>query len=144
MKVAINTCFGGFGLSPQACLWLYEHGFKDENFLYPIEKYYGKEAMKTRYEIDLNQWKLHLKNPKAVYCFTVFTPCEKFVLTGNIGSNPKTRSNPLLIECIEKLKEASWDQYAKLSIVEIPDDIEFTIEEYDGLEHIAEAHRTWQ
>jgi hypothetical protein len=31
-----------------------------------------------------------------------------------------------------------------LEIVEIPDDVEYTIEEYDGLEHIAEKHRTWR
>jgi len=31
-----------------------------------------------------------------------------------------------------------------LAIVEIPDDVEYTIEEYDGNEHVAEAHRTWR
>jgi len=33
--------------------------------------------------------------------------------------------------------------HAELKVVEIPDDVEYLIEEYDGLEHIAEAHRTW-
>jgi len=28
-------------------------------------------------------------------------------------------------------------------VLEIPDDVEFTIEDYDGSEHIAETHRTW-
>ena len=27
--------------------------------------------------------------------------------------------------------------------VEIPDDVEWQIEEYDGTEHISEKHRTW-
>ena len=32
---------------------------------------------------------------------------------------------------------------AKLKIVEIPDDVEWIIEEYDGKEWIAEDHRRW-
>lgn len=34
-------------------------------------------------------------------------------------------------------------EYAKLDIVEIPDDVDWTIEEYDGREWISEKHRTW-
>ena len=33
--------------------------------------------------------------------------------------------------------------YSDLKVVEIPDDINWYIEEYDGLEHVAERHRTW-
>lgn len=32
---------------------------------------------------------------------------------------------------------------AKLQIVDIPNGTDYTIEEYDGNEHIAEKHRTW-
>lgn len=28
-KVVINTCYGGFGLSDEACEWLLNHGFGD-------------------------------------------------------------------------------------------------------------------
>jgi hypothetical protein len=31
-----------------------------------------------------------------------------------------------------------------LRIVEIPDGVEWHISEYDGIEHIAENHRTWR
>lgn len=54
------------------------------------------------------------------------------------------RSNPELVAAVEKLgpKRASGSM-AQLAVVDIPDDVEFTIEEYDGIEWIAEAHRTW-
>jgi hypothetical protein len=32
---------------------------------------------------------------------------------------------------------------AELEVVEIPDDVEWIIVDYDGMEHIAEKHRTW-
>ena len=53
------------------------------------------------------------------------------------------RSNPKLVECVEKLGEKASGALSKLRVVEIPDGIEYTIEYYDGWEHIAEKHRTW-
>lgn len=32
----------------------------------------------------------------------------------------------------------------KLKVVEIPADVRWIVEEYDGWEHVAEAHRTWR
>jgi len=61
------------------------------------------------------------------------------------NTEEKMRADKTLIAAVEKvgLKESSGE-YAELKIVEIPDDVEFTIEEYDGLEWIAEKHRTWE
>lgn len=54
------------------------------------------------------------------------------------------RSDPLLIECLETLgSEVASAPGARLAIVEIPDDVQWHIEEYDGMEHVAENHRTW-
>jgi len=57
--------------------------------------------------------------------------------------NYHIRTDPDLIKIIEDLGEASWGRYSEIVILEIPDDIEWYIEEYDGLEHVAEVHRTW-
>ena len=35
------------------------------------------------------------------------------------------------------------DRYSYLKVVEIPADVDWQICEYDGLEWIAEKHRTW-
>jgi hypothetical protein len=54
------------------------------------------------------------------------------------------RTNPKLIECVEQLGEAASGPCSELKIVEIPDGVQYTIEDYDGMEHIAELHRTWR
>lgn len=33
--------------------------------------------------------------------------------------------------------------YASLKLIEIPDDVDWVIEQYDGVEWVAEVHRTW-
>jgi hypothetical protein len=48
-----------------------------------------------------------------------------------------------LIAVVEELGEAANGWAASLKIVEIPDGVEWFIHEYDGREHVAERHRTW-
>lgn len=54
------------------------------------------------------------------------------------------RDDTALVEAVEELgvEKASGD-HARLKIVEIPDDVEWHIYEYDGNECVAENHRTW-
>jgi hypothetical protein len=54
------------------------------------------------------------------------------------------RDDPVLIQVIEKVGlEAAASAYAELKIVEVPDDVKWHIHEYDGMEHVAEDHKTW-
>jgi len=62
---------------------------------------------------------------------------------GLITDNDIPRDDPELVAIVEKLGEDSWGEYAELLVVEVPDDVEWYIEEYDGQEWIAERHRTW-
>ena len=55
----------------------------------------------------------------------------------------ENRTDPLLIRVIEELGDMANGRCAKLKVVEIPDGTDYIIDEYDGNEHIAEAHRTW-
>lgn len=53
------------------------------------------------------------------------------------------RDDPDLIEVIEELGPMAYGDCSELKIVEIPDDVDWVIEEYDGIEWVSEAHRTW-
>ena len=90
MKVVINKCFGGYGLSKEAY-----------KFLNIPWDGYGYEFMEDR-------------------------------------------SNPALVECVEAIGDKANGYCAAVKVVEIPDDVEWEITEYDGLEHVAEKHRKWE
>ena len=54
------------------------------------------------------------------------------------------RDDPMLIRVIEELGDKASGKYADLKIVEIPDGVQWQIDEYDGNEWVAEQHRTWR
>lgn len=62
----------------------------------------------------------------------------------NIWEHDIDRDDPDLVEVVDMLGHESWSQCSKLKIVEIPESVEWQIEDYDGLEWIAEKHRTWR
>lgn len=93
MKVVINGCYGGFGLSDKA------------TDLY-------KELAATEYTYDF-EWNL------------------------------KNRNDANLVKVVEMLGEEANGDFAELKIIEIPDDVNWTVFNYDGWEWVAEAHRTW-
>jgi hypothetical protein len=91
MKVVINTCFGGFGLSEAA----YEHlGLRWDGYGYDFKEH-------------------------------------------------DKRDDPRLVEVVEKLGSKANGRFAELKVVEVPDDVEWSIDEYDGVEWVAEKHQTW-
>lgn len=54
------------------------------------------------------------------------------------------RNDPDLVAVVEELGELAEDHNTKLKVVEIPDNIEYFIENrFDESEYIAEAHRVW-
>jgi hypothetical protein len=138
-KIVINRCYGGFGLSPKAeAEYLKRKGkqayFYDPNF-----------STKTWTKItDISQisWFYH----------TVTVDLGDVVSDDYDGYNDEDyfssysiqRDDPDLISVIEELgaDEASG-LHANLSIVEIPDDVDWEIDEYDGMECISEKHQTW-
>lgn len=53
------------------------------------------------------------------------------------------RDDPLLVEVIKELGERANGRHAKLCILTIPDDVDWTIGEYDGKEWVEEVARKW-
>ena len=118
-KIVINKCFGGFGLSTEG----FEHYLKLKNIAY--------ESQPSKWE-----W---LKGDKDFY------------EAGHLGADAHylwdrsiDRNDPALIQTIEEMGTKANGWCADLGIVEIPDDVEWEIVEYDGNEHVAEKHRTWR
>lgn len=53
------------------------------------------------------------------------------------------RADKRLIEVIEKLGDEANTRFSSLSVEDIPDDVDWEIDEYDGMETIHEKHRSW-
>ena len=44
---------------------------------------------------------------------------------------------------VQELGDKANGRCAELKVVEIPDGVDYQVEEYDGKEWVAETHRTW-
>lgn len=119
-KIAINGSYGGWGLS-LAARQLY---LECEGTAFTME-------YETNYKGELEKKPELFSNGKFLSEY-----CEKF------HENMK-RDDPILIHVIETLGKDAAGFCATPSIVEIPDGIEWQIEEYDGSEWVAERHRVW-
>lgn len=76
---------------------------------------------------------------------------EDLVLKDNIWQNRKysgylniPRDHPLLIQVVEELGSEANGNHATLKVVEIPDGVDWDVEEYDGNEWIREVSREWR
>lgn len=120
MKIAINKCFGGFGLSDAVHKKLIELGI-------PLYKNWNE-----------------IPDDDAPYIIKEGKVDEVY---GSYYSNFRDydkRNHPLLIQAIEAVGiENASSRLANLKIVDIPDGIEFEINDYDGIESVHELHRSW-
>lgn len=55
----------------------------------------------------------------------------------------KDRANLDLVHCVEELGEKANGWFANLKVVDVPDDIKWYIDNYDGSESVCEEHRVW-
>ncbi|NDG30587.1 hypothetical protein EB118_11020 [bacterium] len=53
------------------------------------------------------------------------------------------RDDPDLVAVVEQLGEDANNGFSELKIVTVPDNVNWFIEEYDGIEKVAERHQTW-
>lgn len=77
-------------------------------------------------------------------CFGGFGLSEDALSDLNLDSHwDLDRSDPRLVEVVERMGVKANGNHSELRVVEIPDGVEWTIHDYDGLESIHETHRSW-
>jgi hypothetical protein len=134
VKVVINACFGGFSLSSKA-----------------TEAYLARKGQRVFW---FKQKRDKTGRPDFDAIVPTETPDEEFIAfsytdpeaseDAYFSDRDIVRTDPDLIAVVEELRGAASGKHAKLEVIDIPDDVEWIVEEYDGLEHIAEAHRVWR
>lgn len=130
MKIVINTCFGGFGLSEQAML---AYAARKGITLYPDNR-----SLYTVY------WTIPDFPTEVRYGDAAYKAYSKAYSEHTMYDRSIDRDDPDLVAVVEQLgSKAASGKCAQLEVVEIPDGIDWEIDEYDGREHIAEKHRTW-
>lgn len=145
MKVVVNRCYGGFDLSVKAIKRYLE--------LKALPCYFYKQT-KFKFNDGVNEHKV--LNSYEDCELPVYISTKYFGEVINIDkissedyrehffySDNVKRNDPVLIQVIEELGSEADSEYSNLEIVEIPDDVDFEISEYDGVERIHEKHRTW-
>ena len=142
MKVVINRCYGGFGLSHEAVMRYFE--IKGITVYPEQDKGIGSWKFWT-YWLVKPEDRIESKEGKAFYAMSMedrraynATHSAQTVYPRDIE-----RHDPALIQVVEEMGDKASGDHAELKVVEIPDDVNYIVEEYDGLEHIAEEHRTW-
>lgn len=138
IKVVINACFGGFSLSNAA-----------------MKAYWARKG-KTAHAVGRGLFTTHFDEPmpsefvlpEGVYLMPFDHPeyerYQQWYSDHALENTRIPRDDTDLVAVVEKLGgEAAGGPCASLKIVEIPADVKWRIEEYDGNEHIAEEHRTW-
>lgn len=144
MKIVINSCYGGFGLSPRVLKLYYE---KLNKPCYFLKRKYNSTVLNDNGSTSTYEPVLAEELDKKDYWFASSIPNgtrEDLFGKNHISYRSVDRADPLLIEAIEEIGiENAGQRHSKLKIIEIPDWIEYTVEEYDGMEHVAEKHRTW-
>jgi hypothetical protein len=140
MKVAINRCFGGFGLSHEAVMRYFEiKGIT----VYPEQ---SQDSWKFwTYWTVKPEDRLEDKEDEAFYSMSMEDrqTYNKLRSEQTVCEREIERNDPALIQAIEELGDKANGRFADIAIVEVPDDVKWHIYEYDGLEHVAEDHRTW-
>jgi len=130
MKIVTNRCFGGFSLSHKAVM---EYAKRMGIVLYSSDRPYSSEKRKffIYFLVPVEEYlRLYETNDAALDEVT-------------FSERDIPRDDPVLVSVVEDLGGEANGIYAELHITEIPDGVDWEIEEFDGREWVSEKHRTW-
>lgn len=141
MKLVINKRYGGFGLSDKAYEKLIEWGV-------PVQKYVkqerGEDGLYKPQPLNDGKVLFDRTMDDAGLCMGI-TKEREIEMMGRYWEMwiEKDRSDPMLVKIVEELGKEANGKFAELVVVEIPDDVNYEIDEYDGVETVHEVHKTW-
>jgi hypothetical protein len=155
MKIVLNKCYGGFGLSPKAIkriadlqgreCYFFANKFSPERYVSITMEQAEKDGLFFSVFSIPNPGEF-LRRDKEWHEMTS-AECqawnEKYRSVSLKSYSYEERGDPLLIQVLEELGEAASGKLAELEIVEIPDGIEWDIDDYDGIETAHEKHMSW-
>jgi hypothetical protein len=133
-KIVINTRFGGFGLSPSA-FKRYAQIKQMDLFVYVIG-----EKRKDGYTLAKDDLK---ESSLFVHYTTKFHGEKTLTLDNYFSVHDIDRDDPALVQVVEELGDEANGLFAKLKVVEIPDNVLWKISEYNGEERVEEIHNYW-
>ena len=135
-NVVINRCFGGFGLSDEAVReYAKLKGFDVFGYVNPPHDFNSYVRIENSLNSFLTYWVKEDAGDNPTN--------EEINKVEWLHQRDIPRDDEALIKVVKTLKKKANGRCADLQIVKIPDDVEYEISEYDGLEHMAEKHRTW-
>lgn len=147
-KVAINNCYGGFGLSFKAMDMLYRLKHPEANHgLYAYIAEMGSDYKSYIYK-RIDNFENDLQKRSMIECATIkdfgaeieremYAEDEFSEYTIYDSELYSSRHDPDLIKVIEELgSEEASDRFAEIRIVDIGDNKMYRIHEYDGLESV--------
>jgi len=142
-KVAINDQHGGFGLSLKALDLVAElkgHGRLHHYAMMSYEDriYHKITTEKGDEEFHLNRFTFIENVGESFPEDDLVGHYERFDYNLECERHDKD-----LIKVIETLGSEANGRYARLKIIEIPKEVDYQIEDFDGREWVAEEHRTW-
>jgi hypothetical protein len=161
MKIVVNRCFGGFSLSPLA-MKRYAELCGRECYFFTQDIAAGLDSPYIPATVE------QLSNERQTLFFSAFDipnpnealpqfqskewgkmPMEQRKAFNavwrehTLDQRPDDRKDVRLVQTVEELGDAASGQCAKLKVVEIPDDVDWQIDEYDGQETVREKSREW-
>ena len=138
MKVILNNCYGGFGVSKAAYI-----------------RYAQLKGIDLHQYERVNDYGEKLKYKKVSLNKELDSLESNFTIE-DLGESPKKitdkqslyldedhRTDPVLIQVVEELGEDANGSFSDLEVVDIPDDMKWYISDYDGIETLHEEHRSW-
>ena len=144
MKIVINKCYGGFSISVEAAKMMAKLGDKQAEL--ELNEWNKKQAWLDYFKAkgvwpkDCPQNEIRYLEISAKYDSPATFHGYGYVDGFDGGYS---RTSETLVKAVEKLGKKASGQHASLEVIEIPDGIDYYIDEYDGIESVHENHRSW-